>query len=140
MMIPFTETAYITEYKKLCVIIGKSKMNADSWDEWARIQSIFGWPLLIKAAEQCEPLKRWPPNVESICLQLKREYAYADKPAEKFTPMSDAERKRFHALVQEVKSYQPSKALFHTPNQLATNDELPSVACEYNNDHEEKTQ
>lgn len=114
-------------------------MNADSWDEWARLQSIFGWQLLIKAAEQCDPLKRWPPNVESICLQLKREENYADKPSEKPTPMSEVEKKKFAELVQRVKSYQPSNILFHTPNQLATNDELQTVADEYNHGHEETT-
>jgi hypothetical protein len=72
-MIGFTETAYIPEYTQLAAIVGRGKLKADMWPEWSRLQDKFGWKILLKAADRCEPDKRWSGNVEAICMQLKKD-------------------------------------------------------------------
>ena len=72
-MIPFPEVNFHPEYKQLAAIVGKAKLGVDNWDAWARLQNLFGWKIVILAAEMCDPLKRWPPECEANCLRIKKE-------------------------------------------------------------------
>jgi hypothetical protein len=72
-MIPYHETAYSPDFRKLSAIVGSGKMSSDiKWAPWQRLQSIYGWPLLLQAAEKLEPAHRWPNELESQCMALKR--------------------------------------------------------------------
>ena len=44
----------------------------DKWLEWAVLQAEYGWEILLKAAKQCPPDKRWRADVESRCMALKK--------------------------------------------------------------------
>lgn len=80
-MIPFPEIHYHPEYRQLAAIVGKAKLSQEHWDEWARIQERYGWRRLIKAADRCEPLNRWPANIESVCAALAAEQIAEEKAA-----------------------------------------------------------
>lgn len=102
-MIPFPEVNFHPEYKQLAAIVGKAKLGVDHWDQWARLQDMFGWKLLLLAAEKCDPLKRWPPECEAICMQLKKEAdeirgqpVKVDKP--RADPVLFAEIRKKHGL------------------------------------------
>lgn len=44
----------------------------DKWLEWAVLQQEYGWEVLLKAAKQCPPDKRWRADVEARCMALKK--------------------------------------------------------------------
>lgn len=44
----------------------------DKWLEWAILQQEYGWELLLKAAKQCPPDKRWRADVEARCMAIKK--------------------------------------------------------------------
>lgn len=86
--IPFAEVAYHDDYKRLKAIIGGGKLSQESWPEWARLQERYGWKLLIRAADRCEPLERWPANVEHVCRRLHEDEqrAQAEWLAKQYSP------------------------------------------------------
>jgi hypothetical protein len=45
----------------------------DKWLEWAMLQEEYGWEVLLKAAKQCPPDKRWRSDVEARCIALKKQ-------------------------------------------------------------------
>ncbi len=91
--IPWPDTKFIPEFTRLKAIVGGGKLSADHWPEWSRIQSKYGWPLLLKAADRCEPLERWPSAVEHLCAQLKKSESEQFQPVEPKPVTSAAERK-----------------------------------------------
>jgi hypothetical protein len=70
-MIPFCETPFHSEYKRLAAIVGAGKLKADHWDSWARIVDKFGWSLVIRCSDMCDPEKRWPAAIEALCIAQK---------------------------------------------------------------------
>lgn len=108
-MIGFTETAYIPEYTQLAAIVGRGKVKADLWPEWSRLQERFGWKILLKAADRCEPDKRWAGNVEAICIQMKKdeEEAALPRPAPPPKPTNHAERAALFATIMSKHGLKP---------------------------------
>jgi len=45
----------------------------DKWLEWAVLQAEYGWEILLKAAKQCPPDKRWRADVEMQCMVMKKQ-------------------------------------------------------------------
>ncbi len=81
-LIPFCETAFHPEYKRLGAIVGNGKLKAEHWDSWARLVDKYSWPVLLRAADRVDPLSRWPAAIESICQSLKLESEQEEKEAE----------------------------------------------------------
>ena len=81
MLIPFCETPFHPEYKRLGAIVGPGKLKAEHWDSWARIVAKFGWKTVLRAAEQVEPEKRWPAAVETACAAIKASEQQAEAEA-----------------------------------------------------------
>lgn len=82
-MIPWCEAHFHEEYRTLCAIVGRGKVaSLEKWPEWQRLQDRYGWKILNRAADRCEPEKRWAQPIEAICAQLKKEEADAIKEAE----------------------------------------------------------
>jgi hypothetical protein len=71
--IPFCEKAFHPQYKTLAKCVGVAKLGADKWPEWARIIALHGWDRVLRAAEDLDPKKRWPPEIEALCRQFQWE-------------------------------------------------------------------
>jgi hypothetical protein len=105
-VIPYSEVHYHPEYKRLAAIVGKAKLGQEHWDEWARIQERYGWKMLCRAADSCDPLARWPANIEAVCVGLKKDaddtaklMAYAPRPKAP-TPQECADRAALFASIR----------------------------------------
>lgn len=80
-----------TPYMKLCAIVGRGKVaSPEKWGEWDRLVEKFTWPILLRAADRCEPANRWAQPIEAICLQLKRNEEESVKEAESRERMATA--------------------------------------------------
>jgi len=79
--IPFCEKTFYPLYADLSKCVGVAKLGPDKWPEWARIIAIHGWDRVIRAAEDLEPKKRWPPEVESLCRQFQWEREQEEREA-----------------------------------------------------------
>ncbi len=94
MSIPYPEVLMEpnrTPYLKLCAIVGRGKVSSpEKWGEWDRLVEKFGWPILLRGADRCEPMNRWSTNIESICIQLKANEAESIKEAEARERMATA--------------------------------------------------
>lgn len=108
-MIPYPETMMEpnrSNFLALGAIVGRGKLaGPEKWPEWARLQDKFGWKILLKAADRCEPINRWCANVEAICQQLAKDEqdASAPKPIPRPRPSNHAERAAtFAALRQKI--------------------------------------
>lgn len=78
-LIPFCETPFHDEYKRLAAIVGAGKLKSDHWDAWARLIDKYTWRIVIKSADRADPLNRWPSSIEAICLQLHRDEIDAER-------------------------------------------------------------
>lgn len=54
-------------------------LTRDAWPMWARLVQRYGWPIVIKAADQCHPEKRYVNNVEAFCIELSKEAIEEEK-------------------------------------------------------------
>lgn len=80
-----------TPYMKLCAIVGRGKVaSPEKWGEWDRLVGKFTWPILLRAADRCEPSNRWAQPIESICMQLKTNEIEAEKEADSRERMANA--------------------------------------------------
>lgn len=80
--IPGGDLGYVkltVEFAKLKQIIGRHIRDTDSWAPWQRLRNRFGWGVLLKAADRCDPDGRWPNKVEGMCLALEKEEKDARK-------------------------------------------------------------
>lgn len=109
--IPFEELAFSPNkepLERLCSIVGRKFVyGREQWLPWQRLQSLYGWRTLIRAAEMADPLKRFPNTVEALCQQLAKD----DQPATpKPTPKQRATpelRQKFADLCLAVRRHQP---------------------------------
>jgi hypothetical protein len=85
-MIPFEELAFSPNKEfadRLSAAVGSRRfvVTRDAWPPWQRLVSMFGWPMVCRAAEAVEPGRRYPPAVEATCANMKRDAEQAEKPA-----------------------------------------------------------
>ena len=65
-----------THAERLFMLVKKQwVLTRDAWPMWARLVQKYGWPIVIKAADQCHPEKRYVNNVEAFCIELSKEQA-----------------------------------------------------------------
>lgn len=85
-MIPFEELAFSPNREpaeRLGAIVGRRFVfSREQWPAWDRLVDKYGWPLLIKAADRCDPTARYCNNVEAVAAQLKK------SDAERFAPVA----------------------------------------------------
>jgi hypothetical protein len=83
-MIPYPETMMEpnrSNFLALGAIVGMGKIRGpEKWPEWDRLVDRFGWRIVLRAADRCEPINRWSANVETICQQLAKDEAEASAP------------------------------------------------------------
>lgn len=102
--IPFSEVSYHDGYKRLAAIVGKAKLGQEHWPEWARLQERYGWGILCRAADRCEPLSRWPASIEAICIVLHKDDQDAmQSPSAPIPPLSKEERQSRAALFAQLR-------------------------------------
>lgn len=77
MSVPYEELAMSPNREqatRLGAIVGRRFVfSRDQWPSWQRLVDRFTWRTVIRAAESCDPTKRFPNNVESACLQLAKD-------------------------------------------------------------------
>ncbi len=57
--------------ERLGAIVGRRFVfSREQWPAWQRLVAKFTWPVVVKAADACDPTKRFPNQVEAMCLQL----------------------------------------------------------------------
>lgn len=66
-------TAHVA-FPKLKAVVG-TKLSPSNWEMWHRLVMAHGWRCLIKAAENIDPIKRWPDAVEQLIKERPLEYA-----------------------------------------------------------------
>ena len=75
-MIPFEELAFAPNREpaeRLGAIVGRRFVfSREQWPAWDRLVDKYGWPLLIKAADRCDPTARYCNNVESMAAQIQK--------------------------------------------------------------------
>jgi hypothetical protein len=110
-VIPYCDTGYYTEFKKLGAIVGMHKVkNPDKWLEWDRLVDEFGWDTVLAAARRCHPDDRWANGVEKMCMELRRLQAVAEKQAAQDAANAEIKARPkgdWKALAQQVKEYRP---------------------------------
>jgi len=78
-MIPFEELAFSPNREpaeRLSAIVGRRFVfSRDAWPAWDRLVERFTWPVVVKAADKCDPTKRFPNNVEAMCIELRKQEA-----------------------------------------------------------------
>lgn len=63
-----------TPAERLGAIVGRRFVfSRDQWPAWQRLVDRFSWAAVIRAADACEPSKRFPSHVEALCLKLADE-------------------------------------------------------------------
>ena len=76
-MIPYPETLMEpnrSHFLALGAIVGRGKIaGPEKWPEWDRLVDKYGWRIVLKASDRCEPINRWSANVETICQQLAKD-------------------------------------------------------------------
>jgi hypothetical protein len=60
-------------FGRLCGVIGWRIKTVEQWIPWQRLRDKFGYSMLLRALERCEPGRRWPQDAERVCIQLDRE-------------------------------------------------------------------
>lgn len=82
-MIPYEELAMSPNREpatRLGAIVGRRFIfSRDQWPSWDRLVERFSWATVIRAAEACDPTKRFPNNVEALCIQLHRDELDAER-------------------------------------------------------------
>ena len=84
------------DFARFQSIIGWRIRQTDQWSPFERLKNKYGWPMLLRAAERCEPGKRWASDIERVCIQLDRDA----KDAAKEQVQTAALPKRTHKLVK----------------------------------------
>ena len=73
-VIPFEELAFSPNREpaeRLGAIVGRRFVfSREQWPAWQRLVDKFTWPVVIKAADACDPTKRFSNQVEAMCIQL----------------------------------------------------------------------
>lgn len=98
-----------TPYMKLCAIVGRGKVaSPEKWGEWDRLVEKFGWAILLRGADRCEPANRWAQTIEAVCVQLKRneedfvkEAESRERMATAVTPTNRAESSRLFSEIRK---------------------------------------
>jgi hypothetical protein len=74
-MIPYPETMMEpnrSNFLALGAIVGRGKIaGPEKWPEWDRLVEKYGWKLLLRCADMCEPEKRWAQGIEALCIAQK---------------------------------------------------------------------
>lgn len=69
----FSYAAAHIAFPKLKSIVG-NKLATSNWEMWHRLILKHGWRCILKAAENIDPLKRWPDSVEQLIKEQPSEY------------------------------------------------------------------
>lgn len=65
-----------TPAERLGAIVGRRFIfSREQWPAWQRLVDRFSWPVVIRAADSCDPSKRFPNNVEAKCQQFAKDEA-----------------------------------------------------------------
>ncbi len=100
MSVPFEELSYEpnrTPAERLGAIVGRRFVfSREQWPAWCRLVDKYGWPLLIKAADRCDPTQRFTNHVEAMCAQLKKSESEQFQPVEP-KPVTSAEERKAKA-------------------------------------------
>lgn len=73
-MIPYEELLMEpnrTPAERLGAIVGRRFVfSREQWPAWQRLVARYTWPVVIKAADACDPTRRFSNHVEAMCQQL----------------------------------------------------------------------
>ncbi len=104
-MIPYEELAMEpnrTPAERLGAIVGRRFVfSREQWPAWDRLVDKYTWPVVIKAADRCDPTQRFSNHVEAMCAQLKKQAAESNQPPPAPpTPLTQSQRSQRSALFQ----------------------------------------
>lgn len=69
--------------ERLGAIVGRRFVfSREQWPAWERLVSKYGWPMVVKCADKCDPTKRFTNNVEALCIAQKYQEDQAEREAE----------------------------------------------------------
>ncbi len=84
-MIPYEELLMEpnrTPAERLGAIVGRRFVfSREQWPAWQRLVDRYTWAVVIKAADACDPTKRFSNQVEAMCIQLKSQAADSPPPS-----------------------------------------------------------
>lgn len=107
-MIPYEELLMAPNREpaeRLGAIVGRRFVfNRDQWPAWQRLVDRYSWAKVLRAADMCDPTKRFPNHVEAICQQLSRDESESAQPAVAGVRMSKEEREARARQFAEIRS------------------------------------
>ncbi len=70
-----------TPAERLGAIVGRRFVfSREQWPAWQRLVARYSWPVVVRAADKCDPSKRFPNNVEAMCIELAKQNAESSTP------------------------------------------------------------
>ena len=110
-VIPFEELAFSPNREpaeRLGAIVGRRFVfSREQWPAWQRLVAKFTWPVVVRAADACDPTKRFANNVEAMCIQLMNN---SESPSPKEPPKPRPDPKQASAAFSEIR-----KRVMETP-------------------------
>jgi len=98
------------EFARFQAILGWRIRQTEQWAPFARLVSLHGWKRVIRAAEQCDPGKRWASDIERQCREYARQEAEAIRQAAQDQEVSAIKAKPkgdWAAVIAKVKGHKP---------------------------------
>lgn len=88
---------------RLGAILGWTIRTSAQWMPWKRLRDIYGWSILLTAAERCEE-QRFPQTVERMCRAEKRS-------RDEYKRLSAEQEKLANAKAEEQAKLESAKSL-----------------------------